>query len=186
MPAPNPYAPRNIWKARVAVEGDSVVKDYAGNPLIPRLLGRVLLKWEAQALERLHGLEGIPDYRGRPTRDSLRMSLVPGLPIDKLKRGELGEVFYRRLAALFEAMHARGVAHGDAHQRNILVHEERPYLVDFATAYVRGRFRLFDATLFHWICLLDRERLYKVERKFLGTGAPPQMFLLYRLIKGKR
>jgi len=112
---------------------------------------------------------------------------VPGEPLDRMKRGELSEAFFKRLVSLLGQVHERGVAHGDLHQRNILAFEERPYLIDFSTAYVTGRLPVWDAAVFGWISLLDLERIYKVEKKFFGRGTPPRMFFLYRIIKrGKK
>ncbi len=178
-----PYAPRNKWKASVRQQGDIIIKDYGSNPFIPKIYGRICIKWEAQALEKLKGLEGVPRLIDRPNPYMLRMSVVPGIPISKEKKGSLSEVYFQRLVRLFEAMHARGVAHGDAHQRNILIHEDLPYLVDFSTAYVKGRMPILDNYLFNCFVLLDLERLYKVEKKFFGRGRPPRMFFLYRIFK---
>ncbi len=181
-----PYAPRNKWKAIVRREGDTIIKDYSSNPLIPKLYGRICINWEAAALERLEGLHGVPTLLEKPNPFMLKMSAVPGQPISKIKKGSLSEQYFQRLVALFSAMHARGVAHGDAHQRNILVHNDFPYLVDFSTAYVKGRVPLIDNYLFNCFVLLDLERLYKVENRFFARGNPPKMFLLYRVFKRHR
>ncbi|MBW2104193.1 MAG: phosphotransferase, partial [Deltaproteobacteria bacterium] len=157
-----PYAPRNRWKPDR--QGDAIVKDYGRRSLLVRAFGRLCLRWEEAALRRLEGIEGIPAFLGRPTPDSLKMGAVPGEPLAKRKRGELSEAFLRNLATLFDLMHQRGVAHGDAHKRNILADGERPYLVDFSTAYVRGRLPLLDEYVFRCFVSLDLERLYKVEK----------------------
>lgn len=178
-----PYLPRNRWKALVRREGDIIIKDYSASPPGARFYGRICIAWEASALERLRGLPGIPLVLEKPGPYTLKMTAVPGQPISKMKRGDLSEAYFSRLVALFEQMHTRGVAHGDAHHRNILVHNELPYLVDFSTAYVRGRLPVLDHTIFKWFVLLDLERLYKVEKKFFGRGTPPKMFFLYRVMK---
>ncbi len=178
-----PYKPRNRWKARVFIEDGVVVKDYTRSPSISRLYGRICLNWEEAALRTLKGIQGVPLLYDRPTPYRLGMSLVPGVPLEKHNRGEISELFLNRLKALFTQMHERGVAHGDAHFRNILIDNDQPYLIDFSTSYTKGRIKPFDKRLFRWFCLLDYERLYKVEKRFFGRGAPPHMFLLYRLIK---
>ncbi len=181
-----PYSPRNKWKASVIRQGDIIIKDYGANPFIPRLYGRICIGWEAKALEKLQGLEGIPALIGRPNPYMLKMATVPGIPISKIEEGSMSELYFERLVALFHAIHARGVAHGDAHQRNILIHNDFPYLVDFSTAYVKGRVPVLDNYVFRCFVLLDLERLYKVEKRFFGRGRPPRMFLLYRLLKRTR
>ena len=186
-PGRAPYPPRNFWKASLYWDGDSVVKDYAQTSLIPRIYGRICIRREEEALKRLNGIEGIPLFQGRPTPYSIKMSAVPGTPIGKLKKGELDEPFLHRLVNLFQHMHERGVAHRDAHQRNILSYNNRPYLVDFSTAYVsRDRMALFERYLFRRFMLLDLKQVYKVEKKFFGRGNPPKMFFLYRVFKGDR
>jgi tRNA A-37 threonylcarbamoyl transferase component Bud32 len=163
--------------------GDSVVKDYGHAPLIPRLFGRMCLRWEESALKRLSGIEGVPSFEERISPHSIRISAVPGTPLDGLRRGDLSEAFFERLVSLLRQVHERGVAHGDLHQRNILAHNEMPYLIDFSTAYVRGRLPICDARVCSNFILLDLERIYKVEKKFFGRGTPPRMFLLYRILK---
>ena len=181
-----PYRPRNYWKGDVRFRNGWVEKDYGSSPLPPRLYGRISLYWEEAALKRLRGIEGVPIYVGRPTRNSIRMTRVPGIPIDKLKAGEISELFLQRLLALIHQIHSRGVAHGDLHMRNILVHEDRPYIIDFSTAYALGRVPFLDRGFFRIFRLLDLERIYKIERRFFGRGTPPEMFFIYRLVKGKK
>jgi hypothetical protein len=181
-----PYRKRNIWKSEFRQEDAWVEKDYSGAPLLPRLYGMISLHWEAVALRRLQGIEGVPTYLGRPKSLSLRMTRLPGTPLDRLKAGELSEECFHRLQELLKQIHSRGVAHGDLHMRNILIHSQKPSIIDFATAYVRGRLPLLDKNVFNLIMLLDLERLYKIEMEFFGRGTPPRMFYLYKLIKGNR
>jgi Ser/Thr protein kinase RdoA (MazF antagonist) len=102
-----------------------------------------------------------------------------------MKMGEMSESCFKELVSLIHGIHDRGVAHGDLHQRNILVDQDRdcPFVIDFSTAYVKGRMPLFDGWIFRNMILLDLERLHKVERKFFDRGNPPRMFFLYRMIK---
>lgn len=179
-----PYRRRNIWKGAIRSENGWVEKDYGSSPLLPRFYGRICLHWEAVALKRLKGIEGVPVYLGKPTRNSIRMTRVPGTPLDKMKRGELTEVYFQRLRGVIHHIHSRGVAHGDLHMRNILIRGEKPSVIDFSTAYVRGRLPLLDKQFFRFFAFLDFVYLYKVEKEFFGKGTPPRMFYLFRLIKG--
>ena len=179
-----PYRQRNIWKGEIKAENGWIEKDYGTAPFLPRLYGRICLHYEEVALRRLKGVEGVPMYLGRPKRTSIRMTRLPGIPLDKLKPGELSEICFRRFQNLVYDMHRRGVAHGDLHMRNILIHEDQPSVIDFSVAYVRGRIPILDKALFRLFELLDLERLYKIEKAFFGTGTPPKMFYIYRLIKG--
>jgi len=177
------YSPRNVWKASVRQEGDAIVKDYSRGPFIPRLFGRISLSWEEAALKKLEGIEGVPAFISRPSPHEIRISALKGRPLDKVKVGELSESYFEKLVSLIHSIHKRGVAHGDLHQRNILVDQDRPSVIDFSTAYVKGRVPLADGRIFRNIILLDLERLYKVEKKFFDGGEPPRMFFLYRMIK---
>jgi len=181
-----PYRPRNFWKGDVKFENGWVEKDYSRAPLPSRLYARICLHWEEIALKRLQGIDGVPEYLGRPTRNSIRMTRVPGSPLDKLKAGEFSELCLYRLQDLVHQIHGRGVAHGDLHMRNILIHEDIAYIIDFSTAYTTGRLPLLDKGFFRIFRLLDLERLYKIEKIFFGRGTPPEMFYLYRLVKGHK
>jgi len=177
------YRPRNVWKASVRQEGDVIVKEYSGAPFIPRLFGRISLSWEEAALRRLEGIPGVPALISRPSPHAIQISAVKGLPLDKMRSGELSESCFEKMVSLIRRIHERGVAHGDLHQRNILVDQDRPSVIDFSTAYVKGRMPLLDGWILRNMILLDLERLYKVERKFFDRGVPPRMFFLYRMIK---
>ena len=177
------YPSRNVWKANVTLEDDSIIKDYGSSPLIPKIFGRLCIRWEEAALKKLKGIEGIPLLQDRPSPYALRLQVLPGVPLAELKKGDLTEAFLRRLISLFERIHATGVAHGDAHQRNILMHDQRPYLIDFSTARVKGRWPLISNYIFRRFVLLDLQRIYKVRKKFFEDRDPPKMFLLYRLVR---
>jgi len=179
-----PYLPRNAWKASVRREGEVITKDYRHAGVLPRLYGRMCLSWEESALRRLEGIDGVPALLGRPSPYAIRISAVPGQPLDKMKKGELSRSCFQRLISLVHQIHERGVAYGDIHQRNILVDQDRPFVIDFSTAYVKGRVHIFDGWVLRNLILLDLERLYKVENRFLNRGEPPKMFFLYRLVKG--
>lgn len=179
-----PYPPRNYWKAHLKIEGNCIIKDYAQHPFFARLWGRFCLKREAAALKKLEGFEGIPSFQGMPNPYTLKIAAVPGIPLDQCRKEDLTEHFFKNFVSLFEKIHARGVAHGDAHQRNILVHGDKPYLIDFSTSYVKGSWPIIDTYLFNCFKLLDFERIYKIEKKVVGEARPPKMFLLYQMVKG--
>jgi hypothetical protein len=181
-----PYRPRNYWKGEVRFEKGWIEKDYGRAPLLSRIYGRICLHWEEVALKRLRGIDGVPEFLGRPTRNSIRMTRVPGIPIDKIKAGEVSELFIQRLKDLIHQIHSRGVAHGDLHMRNILAYEDRAYIIDFSTAYTLGRVPFLDRGFFRIFRLLDLQRVHKTEKRFFGRGTPPEMFYIYRLVKGKK
>ncbi len=177
------FSHRNYWKADVRREGDYVVKDYSRNPFISRLYGLHSLKREAAALKRLADVPGVPSFKEMTTPYMLRMRVVPGEPLAQYKGQILDEHFFESLTSLFKKIHEKGVAHGDAHQRNILVYKNEPYLIDFSTAYIRGTSPVLDNYIFNCFKLLDLERLSKVEKKIFGRGNSPEMFFFYRILK---
>jgi len=179
-----PYRPRNAWKGEVRFVDGCIEKNHDANPFLSRLYARICLNFEEAALERLKGVRGVPQFISRPTRTSIRMTAVPGVPLEKLKRGELSELCFSRLKETIAEIHNKGVAHCDLHNRNILIDNDDPYVIDFATAYTRGRFPFWDRRVFEPLAKLDLQRIYKVERKFFGRGTPPKMFFIYNVIKG--
>ncbi len=178
------YPPRNYWKADVRREGDYFVKDFSRHPFFARLYGLHCLKREAAVLKGLADVPGVPSFKEMTTPYTLKMKAVPGKPLDQCKEEIPDEHFLESLTSLFKKIHDKGVAHGDAHFRNILVYKNEPYLIDFSTAYVRGTLPVFDNYIFNCYKLLDLERLYKTEKNIYGTGNSPKMFFLYRIING--
>ncbi|MCU0724939.1 MAG: hypothetical protein MUE73_03990 [Planctomycetes bacterium] len=179
-----PYARRNDWKARISRDGDTVVKDYRGVRYPHLVLGKLFLDDEETALRRLAGVRGVPRFLGRPNPLAIRIEAVPGTPVEKMrKRERVSEAFLEDLRRVFSEMHERGVAHGDAHMKNILAAGDAAFVIDFATAWVRGRFPLLDPVVFPRLARLDDLRVFKVEDAFFHRGEPPRMFFLYRLLK---
>ena len=179
-----PYRPRNAWKGEVRFVDGCIEKNHDANPFLSRLYARICLNFEEAALKRLKGVRGVPQFISRPTRTSIRMTAVPGAPLEKLKRGDLSELCFSRLKETVAEIHKQGVSHCDLHNRNILIDNDDPYIIDFATAYTRGRFPFLDRRVFEPLAKLDLQRIYKVERKFFGRGTPPKMFFIYNIIKG--
>jgi len=178
----SPLPPRNRWKAQVSFDGDVVTKSFAESAALPRWIGGWLLNREQRALERLDGLDGVPRFIDRPDRYSLRMTRVEGVPLREFYQQGISEQFFQNLRDLFAAMHQRGVGHGDAHHRNILVDGDRATLIDFSAAYVAPD-PARTGRIFQWYLALDQRAMYKVEHSFFHRGTPPEMFLLYRLVK---
>jgi len=179
-----PYRPRNGWKGEVRFVDGCIEKNHDLNHFLSRIYARICLNFEETALMRLKGVKGVPQFISRPTSTSIRMTTVPGVPLEKLKKGDLSELCFSRIKETVAEIHKLGVAHCDLHNRNILIDNDEPYIIDFATAYTRGRFPFIDGKVFDSLAKLDLQRLYKVERKFFGRGNPPKMFFIYNIIKG--
>jgi tRNA A-37 threonylcarbamoyl transferase component Bud32 len=180
LPRTSLHAGRNVSKASIDVvehEGRTlVVKDVAHRPFWVRtILGPFQLRREARAYRRLAGLEGIPALVQVIDRRALAMERIPGRAIREVPRGAIPPVFFDRLLVLIQAIHARGVAHGDLHHGDVLVAPgDRPYVIDFSTASFtgrrRGRARKF---FFDQARLADLRNVAKLRRRWLGESAAP-------------
>jgi len=115
---------------------DWVVKDFRPKfPLIRMTLGHYFLRRELSAMQRLQGVDGVPQDAFRVDRDAIAYRHQPGCVLHKLPRVQLSPDFFPALERLVIAMHQRGVAHLDLRYRhNILVREDgSPGLIDFQT-----------------------------------------------------
>ncbi len=104
-------------------------QDFCGLPLA--WVGAMLADREQAVYRALAGVAGVPHWAGRLGPATYAIEYVDAQPLDHMDAPPPG--FFDALRELFEAVHARGVAYGDANKRsNILVGPRgRPYLVDF-------------------------------------------------------
>ncbi len=140
------YAQQRIFKndffaVTALYEGDAgkvilKVHRQASFLLLPlRWLGRWLVRREAAAFDRLHGVDGVPDMVGRFGETGLVRNYIEGHP---LMRGErVADDFHVRLRSLIDSIHARGMAYVDLEKsENVLVGDDgRPHLFDFQIAW---------------------------------------------------
>ena len=120
----------------------AAVKDFSKAPrafarwVAPFLIGR-----EIKALRALKGTPGVPEFYGRLDRQAFAMEFIEGTPIADFAEGELDPVVFPRVQSVIDAIHQRGVAHGDLKRRsNLLVTPDKQiYLIDFAAATVGNR-----------------------------------------------
>lgn len=115
-----------------------VAKDYRPCAALYRwTLGAWSLKREEEALRRLRGVDGFPQWRGKAGRWVLVMSHLRGRDLGKVRRFRQTPEFFDDLAALVARMHERGVVHLDLRQRrNILFRwkGKGPAVLDFGSA----------------------------------------------------
>jgi len=133
-------------------------------------LGRFARAHEAAIYRVLSGLPGVPRWLGPVGETGYAIEYLDAVPLDHLPAPPPG--FFDRLRALFDALHARGVAYADANKRsNILVFADgRPGLVDFQIA-VRRRddlpwpLRTLVARCVRYLAEKDLYHLYKHKRR---------------------
>jgi len=128
-------------------------------------LARVLLRRERDALNALHGVDGVPTLISSD-RHTLQRSYVPGALLYEGRPGEIA--YFNSAARLLRRIHSRGVVHNDlAKEANIIVREDRtPAFIDFQLAACSGkRGRLFRiAAREDYRHLLKHKRTYLPER----------------------
>lgn len=120
----------------------AVLKDYRQSGRLMRVLaGPWLIGREARIYGILAGAAGVPRLIRRLDRCALLVEHIEGRSCADYADGELSAEFFDRLLEMVEGMHARGVVHCDIKNRaNIVVASEgRPYVLDFASAFTRGR-----------------------------------------------
>jgi hypothetical protein len=145
-------------------DGELIVKDYAGKSRLVRRIGSWLVARECAAYGWLAELDGVPELVGRIDAHALALRRVAGRPLDDLACPPPdGAALYRRLIALVDAMHRRGVVHLDLRTRkNVVVGEDRSvWILDLASAIRLRPGGLAHRLLFPWLRLVDRAALLK-------------------------
>ncbi|HEX6850572.1 MAG TPA: hypothetical protein VF139_04135 [Candidatus Polarisedimenticolaceae bacterium] len=167
---------RNRTKADVSfydLDGRRVVvKSYAARPWWVRAsLGRWLIARECRAYVAAGGAAGLPRLHARPAPSSLVLEWVDAEPLSSLGATRLDPAVFDRLDAIVAALHARGVALGDLHHRDVLVGASGVFVVDLATAWVLGprpgRWRRF---LFRRLSMQDRLAAARLRARFTGIS----------------
>lgn len=166
---------RNVSKADlrvVRVGGRTVaVKDYRARPFLVRnTVGRLLVGRECRAYAAADGLDGLAPFLGRVDAFALATAWIDATPLSALAGTSLPGEALERVAAIVEALHARGVAVGDLHHRDILIASDGAvHLVDLATAVVLGpRPTRWRRGLFERMRAQDRLAVARIAARFAG------------------
>ena len=146
---------------------------------------RLLQAHERDVYAALAGVEGVPRWVGRVGEAGFAIEYIEAAPLDHLDRPPPG--FFDRLGEVFEALHARGVAYGDANKRsNILVRPDgRPCLIDYQIA-IRRRddwpwpLRAMLAAAVRYLAAKDLYHLYKHKRRLAPDELTPEQEALSR------
>jgi len=120
---------RAVWKRSVVVLPPGVRVGAAARGLARR---------EADHLERLGGIEGVPRLLARPSPDTLLRAWIDGVTLRDSP--DVPDATFPALRALVAEVHAKGVAYADlAKEENIVLDPDgRPWLVDFQISIARG------------------------------------------------
>jgi len=158
--------------------GRVLVRRVASGSRVPgsRIVARWMMARERRALQRLHGLAGVPQLEepctSAPDSSScgtLVRTWIDGAPLSEARA--LPEDFFDNLDALVAALHARGVCHNDLHkEQNVLVGADGwPWLVDFQLASVHARATRTFATRVRD----DLRHIEKHRRRYTRRGRGP-------------
>ena len=113
-----------------------IVKTAMGSGLLLKAR-RNTLQREYRAYQKLNGVEGVPACFGMLDGQYLLLEFIRGTPYRDADWAERDRWFAELLTTL-QAIHARGVSHGDLKSKgNLMVGEgERPVIVDFGTSFI--------------------------------------------------
>jgi len=149
-------------------DGVRLIKDYSSKAWYVRILFAPVALWrERKIYGLLDGVEGIPKYYASRSHTALTLEYIMSDSLNKKKKTDVPEFFFERLEKTVDAMHERGVVHGDLRFKNILVTEDwQPYLIDFASAISFSRRALPP---WKWFCRyiqkVDKRKLVKLKAK---------------------
>jgi hypothetical protein len=144
--------------------GRIVIKDFGRKAWWVRQTGRIMVRRETRAYERLASMAGLPRAIGRVDAyalaleylDATELAFSPQRKVDGVQK--LGQ-----LQAIVDGLHLRGVAHCDLRSRdNLLVDSAgQLYVVDLAGAICLRPGSLLHRLFFRWIALIDRSACLK-------------------------
>jgi len=120
-------------------EEEVAVKDFARSPKwFRRIVAPFLVGREVRALRHLSGTPGVPRFVARVDRLAFAMQYIEGTPLSTFERGQIAPEVFPRIAQSIEAMHARGVAHGDIKRRSnlLLAPDGEIWIIDFAASII--------------------------------------------------
>ena len=170
-----------------AAGGAWVVKDFRPRGFAVRnTVGRLLLRRELRALQRLAGIDGVPGDAFRIDGHAIAARFIPGTPLAKVELADLPPSYFEALEALLSEVHARGLVHLDTRGAgNLLVRpDRRPALIDFQAALAT---RWMPRAWRRWLEDLDLSGVYKrwMQRDPASMG-PERAALYERITRGRR
>lgn len=130
----------DIWVITDSEGRESVWKTWGRRPAWEQAtLARWLARREADIIRALQDLHGFPQFLARPDSVTIEMSLLDAEPVPEVKRGgELTTLYFMRLRIMLDAMHRRGINHGDLRRKNLLRapgNPDVPRMVDFTQCF---------------------------------------------------
>jgi hypothetical protein len=166
---------RNLSKASLKfyrIRGQRVaLKDYGDLPFwIRNTVGRFFVRREARAYQQASGSDGLPAFHGRVGPFALALEWIDATPLASVSASSIPPGALGRLRGIVEALHARGIALGDLHHRDVLISPHGAvHLVDLAAAWCAGASPGFvRRALLRRLQDVDRVALARIEARCLG------------------
>jgi RIO-like serine/threonine protein kinase len=177
----------NAQVYRVEVDGRAwVVKDFSGRSIwIRHTVGRLLLRRELRALQRLEGIDGVPQRAFRVDADAIAAEFIPGDTLGQVRPEDMDTGFFIALERLLDAVHARGVVHLDTRGTGNMLRrpDGQPALIDFqaslSTGWMPSRWR-------RWLDDLDMTGVYKKWLQHDPDSMGPERRELYERMTRRR
>jgi predicted Ser/Thr protein kinase len=168
----------------------AILKDFADKNLFVRWLGRLQMRREVRALERLEGIAGVPSFLGRQAPCGILLEPMKGKPINQWRSEGPEHVvsMFRCLEELVAALHARGVAHLDLRKYdNILIADEgTPSIIDFNASVCFRPGGLAGRLFFRMFRAVDRAALLKWKAQLCPAQMTADEVRLLRRMKRLR
>ena len=177
----------NAQVYRVEFNGRAwVVKDFASRRFwVRHTIGRFLLGRELRALQRLAGIDGVPQNAFRIDRNAIATEFIPGVTLGKVETEVMSPAFFADLERLLDAVHARGIVHLDTRGTGNMLRrpDGKPALIDFqaslSTRHLPRRWR-------RWLDDLDMTGVYKKWLQHDPDSMGPARRALYERMTRRR
>jgi hypothetical protein len=152
----------NAQVFRVEAAGRSwVVKDFSRRAVWVRYtIGRFLLRRELRALQRLDGIDGVPQRAFRIDGDAIAAEFMPGETLGQVPPEQMTLPFFIQLERLLNDVHSRGIVHLDTRGTGNMLRrpDGRPALIDFQASLDT---RWMPKSWRRWLDDLDMTGVYK-------------------------
>ena len=159
----------------------------AGIPL--KWVGKMLADHEESIYARLGGIAAVPQWVARISPICYAMEYIDAIPLDHLESIPVG--FFDLLREVFDTVHQRGVAYGDANKKsNILVTQDgKPVLIDYQISIFQNNEWIFPLRqirekFVHYLMNKDLYHLYKHKRRLAPNELTPEEDALSRKRSG--
>ncbi|MHB8843643.1 MAG: methyltransferase [Nitrospirota bacterium] len=145
-----------------------IVKDFGGRGFWERnLIGRIVIGRESRAYEALAGVEGLPSRFKRLTPFSLAIEYLEGRDLGGVERHEIGPGVIVQFERIINELHERGWVHLDLQRRsNILLVNDKVFVVDLASAFHPGGIPLIGGWMVRALGFADRLSIVKIKSIF--------------------